>query len=183
VKAVFCLALLAANCVAQPRAIEVLGQVGRSRFGGDEGSLGSATTFGAGAVLPLTAKWAVDVDVQTGSSEEDFPPPERFTIRRTLLSPAIVRRWGTERLYGFAGGGIGLQVDSTESVWRTYSGNPPVESGLGRGEYTDSAPTLVGKLGIAAAPAGPLLIRGDLLLVWRYVLPTVGVRIGVGYGF
>lgn len=183
-RAVFCLILLAASALAQPRAVEVFGQVGRSRFGGDEGSLGSATTFGAGAVLPLTSRWAVDVDLQTGSRDNDNQPLDQyFSIRRTLLNPAIVRRWGTERLYGFAGAGIGLQVDSRESTWRVYSGNPPVQTGIGRSETTDSAATLIGKMGIVAAPAGPLLIRGDLLLVWRYVQPTVGIRIGVGYRF
>ena len=158
------LALLASAALAQPRAAEVFGQVGRSRLAGDEGWHGSVNSFGAGVVLPLTNKWAVDVDLQTGRRGSGVPPPESFSIRRTLLSPAIVRRWGTERLYGFAGGGVGLQVDATESTWRIYSGSPPVETGVGRGEHTDRAATLVGKLGIVAAPAGPLLIRGDLLL-------------------
>lgn len=180
---VLCLALLLLSAFAQPRAVEVFGLAGVSRLGGDEGWLGSAAAWGGAAVLPLIAKYAIDVDVQTAQLSRRIVSPDRFSIRRTLISPAFVRRWGAERVYGFAGGGIGAQIDQTHSSFRIFGGTPPEPTGTVEASNIDSAATFLGKTGIVISPIPKLLIRGDLLLAFRYVLPTVSLRLGVGYRF
>lgn len=165
---------------AQPRRPEIFGQIGRIRVGGDEGSLGSGTSFGGAVMIPITARWAADIDLQTVRTKSEVSTGEGFSQRTTLLAPAIVRRFGTTRFYGFAGGGIGGQFEQTES--RFFAGNPS-DLRLVTQSYSDSGAVLLGKLGFVAAVSERLLIRADLALNFRYVLPSVGARIGVGYRF
>lgn len=168
--------------LAQPRAPEVFGQIGRVRVGGDEGSLGSGTTYGGAAMLPLTARWAVDVDVQTSRVGWEQSTGERFARRTTHISPAIVHRWGTARFYGFAGGGLGAEVASTRSRFFA-SEQPGAPARLIDQSGSESGPALLGKLGFVAGITERLLVRADLSLNFRYVLPSVGARIGIGYRF
>ncbi|HBY58896.1 MAG TPA: hypothetical protein DEH78_03685, partial [Solibacterales bacterium] len=156
-----------------PRAVEVFGLVGASRIGGDESSLGTAAAFGGAVMVPITGAWAVDLEVSTGRATQESPiPTESFSARRTYVSPAVVRRWGGERLYGFGGGGVGLAVDRTRTTFqsRDFVAN-------------DSGMTLLGKFGVVAAPSERLLLRFEAGLTWRYVLPDISARVGIGYRF
>lgn len=157
-----------------PRTPEVFGQAGVLRLGEDEGSAGRGASFGGSAMLPITPKFAVDVEALTARVSSSEPPGERFSLRRTMLLPALVRRWGDEKVYGFAGGGVGAQFDRTHIVSSS--------AGLNfRGG--DNGMTLHGKGGVVAALTPRLLVRADALIAFRYVLPSIGLRIGLGYRF
>lgn len=51
--------------ITEIRAPEIFGHIGRFRAGTDEGAIGSAVSYGGLILIPLSARFAVDVDVQT----------------------------------------------------------------------------------------------------------------------
>jgi hypothetical protein len=156
------------------RSPEVFGQAGVLRLGADEGSAGRGASSGGLAMLPITPKFAADVEALTAKVSSAGPPGERFSLRRTMVLPALVRRWGDGKVYGFVGGGVGMQLDRTHVVSSL--------AGLNfRG--SDTGMTLHGKGGVVAALTPRLLVRGDALIAFRYVLPSIGLRIGLGYRF
>lgn len=158
---IFILAAASVAAWSQPRAVEVWGNTGAARVGGDEGSLGSEVIYGAGVTLPFTRRLALEVDAQRVRAK-------RFTpLTRVLISPALVWRWGRERVYGFAGGGLGAQINRIAA--------PP--------SYTDYDATLHVRGGIVISPVERLIIRAELFSVWHFFLPTAGVKIGAGYRF
>jgi hypothetical protein len=162
-----------------PRSVEAFGQVGAMRFGGDEGSEGTAATYGGAVLVPLTSKWALDTVVATAKRENSYSPSDVVKIRRTLIAPAVVRRFGSEKAYGFAGGGLGLQSDSTNA--RFTAGSPT--GSVTTFENRDNGGLLIGRLGGVFNPWSQLLIRGEVELAFRYVLPNVSARIGAGWRF
>ncbi|MGH9627752.1 MAG: hypothetical protein ACRD7E_05345 [Bryobacteraceae bacterium] len=146
---------------SQPRGVEVWGNTGAARVGGDEGSLGSGAIYGAGVSLPFTRSLALEVDAQRVRAE-------RFTpLTRIMISPALVWRFGNQRVYGFAGGGAGIQID------RIAAAEP----------YTDDDITLHVRGGVVVTPIGRLIVRAEVFSVWHFLLPTAGVKIGAGYRF
>lgn len=177
------LLLLTLPLTAQPTRPEIYGQFGVLRLAGDEGSLGSGAAYGAAAIVPFTRRWALDIDVLTAKVESERPDPDLFSERRLLVAPSLVARWGTERFYGYAGGGVGLQSEFSRFRFQTYSGSPPQPSGIVSGKGTEHGMTLHGKVGFVISPVGRLLLRADFLLPFRYVLPSVGLKLGVGYRF
>ena len=90
----------------QPREIELWGAAGPARAAGDEGSIGTGVAYGIGGTFPLTRRLAFEADVLRMRAER-FEPG----VTRVLVSPAGVWRFGAERMYGFVGGGPGIQVD------------------------------------------------------------------------
>lgn len=166
-----------------PRSVEVSAQVAALRLAGDEGSLGNAAAYGASVTVPLTPKWAVDVSFLTSRLDPWEDPTHYHAVRRTLLSPAIVRRFGNPRVYGFAGAGIGLESDATHIRWPYFSGDPPLQQGISESKYRNNGATLVVKGGVVWNPVSRLLVRGDIEAACRYVLPSVGARIGIGWRF
>jgi hypothetical protein len=174
--------LLVSVAYGQPRAVELFGHAGALRFAGDEGSLGSAVSFGGAFLVPVARRLAVDVDLQTSRlATGEIGPPNHFTQRRTFLSPSIVYRAGSERVYGFAGGGLGLQHNRTNGTFTFSSAGGPTQTA----PFTssDTGLTLHGVAGVVGAITPRLLIRGDAFLAFRYVLPSVGARIGIGIRF
>jgi hypothetical protein len=148
--------LLAVAAGAQPRPVELFGHVGRARLTGDEGSIGGATSYGGGVIVPITGKWAFHADVTTGRRLPYFAP---IAVRQTQFAPAVTRRWGTNRIYGFVGAGPGVQWESREKT----------------------AVMLHGTGGVVISPVSQLLIRGDMFVSFRYLLPLYGIRVGVGW--
>ncbi|MFB3827755.1 MAG: hypothetical protein ACE15B_13370 [Bryobacteraceae bacterium] len=156
--------LLAGTLAAQPRSVEVFGRAGFMRMGGDESSLGTGAAYGGAVLVPITRRFAVDVDALTARAARELGGGSLET-RRTLIHPALVFRWGNSRIYGFAGGGIGGEF---------------TRSGPGS---SDSGRLMVAKTGIVANPTGRLLLRADFYWSARYVLPNTGVTVGVGFRF
>ena len=167
-------ALTLAACAAwrQPKAVEVFGQVGYGRANDDEGSVGSGALYGGALTVPWTSHWAVDVAIHHIRTTRATAPTWSFGTRRTLLSPAIQYRRGDEHAYGFVGFGAGAAFQ--EAFFR-QEGRETASS--------DTGLTLHTQAGFVAAPAGRFLLRADLYLVFRYVAPDIGVRIGLGYRF
>jgi hypothetical protein len=181
VKRLLLLGVLAVSCHAQPTAVELFGHVGVTRTGDDEGSLGPAVAVGGALMVPLRPRWAIDVDVQAARRSDDNFAGNQFRLRRIMFSPAIVYRRGSERVYGFVGGGAGGQFDET----RITGVREPVAGSqfAFTSENTTSGLTLHGKGGLVAQIFTNFLIRADGFVAFRYVLPDAGVRIGIGYRF
>lgn len=78
---------------------------------------------------------------------------------------------------------MGAQIDNSESLYRIYSGTPPVEAGIAQIKRTDTGLALNVKSGFVAAIAKGLVVRGDVVIIWRYVAPSIAVRGGFGYRF
>jgi hypothetical protein len=157
-----------------PRRPEAFLNYGVLKWAGDEGWLGTSGGWGATAVLPLTPRLAVDIDVLTARRTEEVDPVRR---RRTLISPHLLYRFGAQRLYGYAGAGLGAQIDSFRG--RVLVGSPMEREVEGRG----AGRTIGVAGGFVANPAGPVLIRVGFYAAFRYVVPNSGVKIGVGYRF
>jgi hypothetical protein len=166
--------LLLAACAAwaQPRAVEVFGQVGYGRANDDEGSVGSGAVFGGALTVPWTSRWAEDIAIQHQRTTRSPSPDFSFGTRRTLVSPALQYRRGSERSYGFVGFGAGVAI--AEAFFR-QRGQESASSNTGM------TPHMRG--GFVAAPAGRLLLRAEVYAAFRYVAPDVGVKLGVGYRF
>lgn len=168
-------ALSAVELAAQPRRIEAWGNLGIARVAGDEGSNGSGPIYGGGIAVPLTKRLAIELDVAHIRSD-------RFgESKHTMLSPAVVWRWGTERVYGFLGGGLGTEATRSTGFLSTPGpdGSPsffPVES-------TNYSLTLHGRGGIVFSPYNRVFFRAEMFSSFQYVLPTVGFKGGIGYRF
>jgi len=159
-KALSLLVLPALTWAQPPVRPEVYGHAGFLRAGGDEGALGTGPAFGGALMVPFRPKLALDVDVTSAKTIDEPVGGQRYRLRRTLLSPAVVWRTGSIRGYFFAGGGFGGQFDS------------------GAGE---SKTTLLFKAGGAGVIRGRLLWRAGLLWSHAYVLPNISLIGSVGY--
>ncbi|MCC6589350.1 MAG: hypothetical protein IT168_21810 [Bryobacterales bacterium] len=169
--------MFGAPAFAQTKRIEAFGQIGWMRWAGDEGGVGSAAAYGGAVMLPLTKRWAVDVDVLT-SRQTIVDGDYEAKRRRTLFTPGLVARWGTDRVYGFAGGGVGGQWDSTDFTRGPIVGIPQA------GHVSNSRFVyLHGKGGLVATVTGRLLFRADLGIGFPYAMPNATVRAGVGWRF
>ena len=176
-------AAFVAAAAEPPRSTEVFAQIGSMRLGGDEGSAGTAVAFGGAVTAPLTSRWALDAALATARPDAYDQPPGYFSVRRLLVSPALVRRFGNQRVLGFAGVGLGLQSDNTHSRHSFYAGDPPQMTGITEVRTTQTGWTLLARVGVVGNPWSDLLVRADVELSWRYVLPNVVGRIGVGWRF
>jgi hypothetical protein len=182
-------ALLTNLALAEPpRRPEIFANVGSFRAGGDEGSLGSSVAYGGALVLPVWPKLAIDIDVQVGSVTNSFGR-DTNDLRRWLVSPSLVYRFGSERVYGFAGGGLGWSHDRHRNVAEinpVFAPGPPWRD-LGGGLYgfedTESFRTIHGRAGLVANPVSKLLLRFEFYSIHQFVLPNLGVKAGVGYRF
>jgi hypothetical protein len=152
--------LIAAAVSAQPRSVEVFGLGGYGRVAGDEGWLGNGFAAAGAIQAPFTRRVALDFDVAWTYATRDFGAAGRFENDQVLVTPSLVYRWGSERTYAFAGGGAGYE---------TREG--------------DDGMALNAKAGVVTVIRGGLLFRADFVSAWRYVLPHVQVRAGIGYRF
>lgn len=160
----------------QPPQAEAWGHIGVAHAAGDESFIGDPLTYGGGVSVPLTRRLAINVDVERMRAARFNP------VTRVFLSPALVWRWGSERCYGFAGGGFGVQIDRFTGF--RYDAIPGQQQpSVSQVQSTEYGTTLHGQVGIVFNPVGGLIVRTEFVSHWRYVLPTAGVRIGIGYRF
>lgn len=173
--------IVAGTVAAQSSAPEVFGHIGRFRLAGDEGSLGSGTSLGGTVTVPIPiwSKWAVDVDLVTAKTEHEGPGDAFFRRRRTLLVPALVRRWGFQRATFFAGAGYGVRFDSTRDRYCAYAA-PENQCQLVDSTGSSRDGSLGARMGLVVNPISRLLVRGDVFTSWTHVMPDAGIRIGVG---
>jgi hypothetical protein len=171
-KAVWLL-LLGLPLFAQPRSPEIFGQVGWGAAQDDEGGLGKGFVYGGAVTVPLASCWAIDLDVQHIRTLRTVAPGYEFGSRRTLLSPAVVYRRGSERTYWFAGGGAGGRIESL------FSRAPGLPESTGKSRGT----TILGRTGFVTAVTKRLLIRTDVYAVASFLVADAGVKIGIGYRF
>jgi hypothetical protein len=158
-----------------PKAVEVWGSVGVAHAAGDESFIGTPFAYGAGVSLPLGRRFAVNV------AAEQMRPARFNPLTRAFVGPSLVWRWGNERVYGFAGGGVGVQIDrELRFLYDSVPGQQPVVS---QARVTDSGPAISGQAGVVFNPVARLIVRAEVVSHWRYILPTTGVRFAVGYRF
>jgi hypothetical protein len=113
----------------------------------------------------LTRRLAADLDIAFTSASRSFAGAPDFETRQFLVSPSLVYRWGSEKAYAFAGGGIGFDSSEIDDRFRSQGA------------------TLNAKGGVVARIRGGLLFRADIVTGWRFVLPHVQARAGIGYRF
>lgn len=181
----FGLALLVS---AQPRALEVYGQAGVLGGGGDESWAGRAATWGGAVTVPLVRKLAIDLDAQAARFVRESGPTY-FRTRRWLISPALLYRFGSERLYGFAGGGIGAELNRSVTIESSFlpGYQPPgwqqISPGVWKTTHSSRDRTVHARGGFVVSPVRHLVIRVDVHAGWVNVLPNLGVKLGLGYRF
>lgn len=158
--------------LAQPESPEIFGHIGYGTAQGDEGSEGSGLVIGGAVHLPFAAHWAFDFDAQQIRTRRETGGPFSFGTNRTLLSPALVYRRGTEKLYWFGGGGIGARLETTFT-----------EGPNGRFSSSRQGWTIPLRTGIVAAISKRLLLRAEVFAVTSFLVPDAGVQIGIGYRF
>ena len=157
--------LLTGVVLAQPRSVEVFGLGGYGRVAGDEGWLGNGVAAAGAIQAPFTRRVALDFDVAWTHATRDFGVAGRFENDQVLITPSLVYRWGSERTYAFAGGGAGYETRENAAGFR------------------DDGMAINAKAGVVTTIRGGLLFRADFVSAWRYVLPHVQVRAGIGYRF
>jgi hypothetical protein len=165
-----------ASAWSQPKAVELWGSIGAARAAGDESWIGTGAIYGVGITVPLTRKLAFEVDLQRMRAERFNP------ITRVLVNPAVVFRWGSERVYAFTGGGAGVQVDTGNQLQFDLSPGQSQPVVMTR-SFRESGATFHGRGGLVISPRTRMIIRADLFFMWHFVLPTAGARVGVGYRF
>ncbi|MCZ2080042.1 MAG: hypothetical protein HUU41_14815 [Bryobacteraceae bacterium] len=156
-----------------PRSIEVFGSAGIVKFGQDEGWGGSGAVYGGSVMLPILPKLAIDMDVVTTTDDSGRETVQSdFSQRRTLVSPSLLYRFGTERAYGFVGGGAGAVFERSRAITPLYSY-----------DQSETFWSVHWRGGAVAALGTRLLIRAEVFSVHHYLLPTIGVRAGAGVRF
>jgi hypothetical protein len=157
----------------QPKAVEVFGQIGYGNAQGDDGSFGSGIVYGGTVTLPLSSRWAVDLDAQHTRTTYDVRAGQTFGTRRTLVSPAILYRRGSDRVYWFAGGGLGGRID------QMYDRGP----GQPERRVSENGTAISVRTGVVGGVTKHLLVRADLYFVVAHVAPDAGAKVGIGYRF
>ena len=156
-----------------PRSIEVFGSAGIVKFGQDEGWGGSGAVYGGSVMLPVLPKLAIDVDIVTARDDTGrVTEQSEYSERRTLISPSLLYRFGTERAYGFVGGGAGAVFERSRAVTPFF-----------RYDQSETFWSVHWRGGAVAALGTRLLIRAELFSVHHYILPTIGAKAGVGVRF
>jgi hypothetical protein len=166
--------------------VELFAHVGAFRAGSDEGATGRGPTYGGTVVVPLRRGFALDVDAQAGIAERRHQFVEgsfSYRTRRTLVVPSLIYRFGTRRVYGFVGGGMGAQFETSRS---RQAGVTPagqrwmqIEPGVFELKQSEVNRLLSMRTGFTAFVTENVGLRGDVYIAgWH-----VGARFGVGYRF
>ena len=109
--------LLSSIPLAHSAQLEVFGHIGSMCHSEDEGCGNNrGRSYGGGASMPFFGNWVIEGDFQTSYDDRDRGPDNFWRDRKTFYLANVLRRWGNERAYAFAGTGAGLQDRDTE--WR-----------------------------------------------------------------
>ena len=174
--------------IEEIKSPEVFVHIGRFRAGSDEGTIGNAPSYGGTVTIPISRRFAADLDYQTSNVTRNTSLTHHlftYETRRKLIIPSLLYRFGREIVYGYVGGGIGAEFDD-DTYRRDYRpeftppGLPP-ENPPGIIEtYTSDVKRVTSfRGGVVAFPTRRLGVRGDLYMAgWH-----LGARIGVGYRF
>ena len=169
--------------IGNTRAPELFATLGYWRLGSDEGAIGHGPSLGGGVMLPLWRALALAVDVRSGEIVKPFAPwhPSEYRTRRTLIVPSVVSRFGTRRAYGYAGAGVGAELERSRTMW---TGRPP--SGQAWREVapsvfeliqSDTGRTLSGTAGFAAFPTRRVGVRAEIFIAsWH-----LGTALSIAY--
>jgi hypothetical protein len=185
----------ASRSIGDVRAPEVFVHFGAFRAGSDEGPIGTGASYGGGIALPIARRIAVAVDVQTSRVfRPTRGPTDWYRTRRSLLIPSVLYRFGDAALYGYVGGGLGAEFDSStyhmdirsqrRGPGSTIQAPGPdwreIEPGVFEVRQSESGGLPLSALGgFAAFPWRRLGLRGDVFMAgWH-----LGARIGVAYRF
>lgn len=178
----------AAAMFSHPWRPEVFGYAGGLRAAGDEGWLGSGLLWGGDVIVPLSRRFGVGIDVGTARTGRSLGGND-FRLRRTFGGSSLLGRWGNDRTYFFAGGGVGFEYSSAVSTAGNFlpGVRPPraeeVSPGVVRFRSSETKPSLAGRAGVVHAIRGSLLLRFDLLWSQQFARPSIGGRVGIGYRF
>ena len=173
------------------RSPEIFADIGDCVAADDNGDLGSAVSYGAMIVVPFSARWAAEADVQvsrlrlateTSTGSDNAPLVFDNMMRRTLVVPSLIYRFGVEKVYGLVGGGVGLEFEQRTTRAVQPSGSPgsyEVAPGMFERTRSKTNPAPSFRAGIVGFPTKRLGIRGDVYVAGY----SRGARIGIGYRF
>lgn len=139
--------------------------------------------------MPLARRLAVDIGAQNARIVRQSAPSTYYRVRRWVVSPSLLYRFGNPRVYGFAGGGVGTEVNRSLTIEGNFLPDyrPPGWEEIGPGVWKTShawrRTTIHARGGFVVAPVRHLVVRVDLDAAWAYVLPNAGVKVGLGYRF
>lgn len=138
-------------------------------------------------MLGFSGRVAVDIGVMTTEVTRQAGTDLART-RRTLVLPSLVGRWGSERGYFFAGGGVSAQMDRFTFQSAFSPGLlPPGARDLGGGRFEtvarETGPMFHARTGVVRALGESFLVRIDLIWAHRYVLPNIVATGGIGIRF
>lgn len=173
---------------SQPTRPEVFAYVGGLRAAGDEGSLGAGFIYGGDILVPFYRRLALNIDAATAKTRRSSGGDE-FHLRRTFLGVSLVGRWGNERTYFFAGGGLGIEHSRGRTIASTFlpgirpPGAEEIAPGVFQFRSSETNPALIGRAGFVHTVWRRALLRFDLLWSQQHALPNIGGRVGVGYRF
>lgn len=186
----------ASQSIEHVRAPEITLHVGAFRAGTDEGPIGTGTSYGGAITLPLARRLAVALDVQTSRASRAMGRPnDWYRTQRSLVIPSLLYRFGDKELYGYVGGGVGKEFDSSlyhvdlrsqppgpGGAIRAPSGQGwrEIEPGVFELEQSEAGgPQISFQGGFATFPRRRLGFRGDVFMAgWH-----LGARLGVAYRF
>jgi hypothetical protein len=102
-----------------------------------------------------------------------------------LINPNLLYRFGSPRLYGYLGGGLGAEVSQSAGRFLVQESTPVPPTNY---VVRDIKLTNTGRLtnfvaGFAASPTESIVIRVGFYSAFRYAVPNAGVKIGIGYRF
>jgi hypothetical protein len=173
------------------RSPEIFADVGDYVAADDNGDIGSAISHGAMIVVPFSARWAAEADVQmsrvrlateTSIGSDNAPLVFDDMLRRTLVLPTVIYRFGMEKVYGLVGGGVGLEFEQRTSRAVQPSGSPgshEVAPGMFERTRSKTNPAPSFRAGIVGFLTNRLGIRGDVYVAGY----SRGARVGIGYRF
>jgi hypothetical protein len=175
------------------RAPEGFVHLGSFRAASDEGLIGIAPSYGGTVTIPISRRFAADLDYQTShvtKTSNSWTELFTYETRRKLVVPSLLYRFGQELVSGFIGGGIGAEWDN--STYRLDSrpesrlmypppprGSPEIPPRVVETHTSDLRRIMSFRGGVVAFPTRHLGVRGELYMAsWH-----LGARIGVGYRF
>lgn len=180
------LLLLVSVSHAQPVPAELYGHIDYFRVGSDEGTIGTAPAYGALLSFRFTKRLAFDLDAQTAEVTVPRPVQSFYRTRRTLLLPGLLYRWGSERNYLFAGGGLGFEHrqahEREDNFAEWYVPGPPwqmIAPGIYEIKFSQWRNMIHVKTGAVVSPHCRFPLRFEFYIAnWH-----MGLRLAFGYRF
>ncbi len=169
---------------AQEQRVAVFGEIAAVDAHGPESGYGNMAMHGGELLVHVRGTVYAGLDVQAGriswtEAHQGSPLSKIVTtareFRQTSVTASVLREWPiASRVRGLAGGGVGCLFQHFRNV--DYSDMVPWGS--------DYKPlVLQARGGIIGTVTEHLRFRAEVTGTFKYLLPFLGARVGIGYVF